>query len=64
MRCNALVLILAGAVVLAGVGTAAAAYPDRPIQIVIPYSPGGSTDLLPRTTGKVAPSTSQSPGWW
>ena len=61
MRRNTLVLILAGAIVLAAFGAATAAYPERPIQIVIPYSPGGSTDLLARTMGKVAPKYIPTP---
>jgi tripartite-type tricarboxylate transporter receptor subunit TctC len=61
MQRNVLVLMLAGAILLTAFGTAVAAYPDRPIQIVIPYSPGGSTDLLARTMGKVAPKYIPTP---
>lgn len=42
-------LALASASMLAGVhGTARAAYPDRPIRMIIAYSAGGATDVMAR----------------
>jgi tripartite-type tricarboxylate transporter receptor subunit TctC len=35
-----------------GTVTAAGNYPSQPINIIVPYSPGGSTDLLARVVGK------------
>jgi tripartite-type tricarboxylate transporter receptor subunit TctC len=44
-----LVLVAATAV------PAMAAYPDKPIQLIVPYSAGGSTDVLARAIAQVAP---------
>jgi tripartite-type tricarboxylate transporter receptor subunit TctC len=40
-------------VLVAGPGTAQAQYPEKPVQIVVPYGPGGSTDLAMRSLSSV-----------
>ena len=54
---TALWLILCVCVAMMGTGgvTAAADFPNKPIQVIIPYAAGGSTDLLARTVAKIAP---------
>ena len=54
----ALALALLG---LSGWGSALAAYPDRPVRIVVPYTAGGPADLLARyIAGRLTQSTGQS----
>lgn len=43
-----LVAALAGALLVFGGGTAFAEYPERPIRVIIPFSPGGGTDITSR----------------
>ena len=45
-------LYLLIALILAGATTAHAAWPDKPIQMIVPYPPGGFTDSLARAVAK------------
>ena len=45
-------IIIALLVVLAGSAVAQGGYPNRPIRLVVPYPPGGFTDILARTIGQ------------
>jgi tripartite-type tricarboxylate transporter receptor subunit TctC len=56
MRMNFGKALLVGLLLLCSVGMAsAAAFPDRPIQFIVPYSAGGATDLWARAIAQVAP---------
>ena len=46
------VLLLACAAPLPAWSQTAAPYPSQPIRLIVPYSPGGSADVLARTLGK------------
>ena len=47
--------LVAAFAMLAAATNAAAAYPEKPIQLIVPYSAGGSTDVLARALAQVAP---------
>jgi tripartite-type tricarboxylate transporter receptor subunit TctC len=57
---SAFVLALMGTLVLLCGSVSAAGYPDRPIHWVVPYPPGGTTDVIARN---VAQALTQTLGW-
>jgi tripartite-type tricarboxylate transporter receptor subunit TctC len=50
-----LTLCVCAAMIGTGGAATAADFPNKPIQLVVPYAAGGSTDLLARAVGQVAP---------
>jgi tripartite-type tricarboxylate transporter receptor subunit TctC len=50
-------LLAALAAALAGIGSAAAQYPTRPITMIVPFAPGGPTDVTARIIGEAMSRT-------
>jgi tripartite-type tricarboxylate transporter receptor subunit TctC len=48
-----LATVMAAGLVVAALGTAQAAYPDRPITIIVPWGAGGGTDAVGRIFGSL-----------
>lgn len=57
------ILTVLGAVlaIMVTAGNAVAAYPEKPIQLIVPYGAGGSTDVLARAVAQVAPKYISQP---
>ena len=51
-RRQACLSVVAGALALASRGAFAQDYPSKPIHLVVPFTPGGSTDVLARSIGQ------------
>ncbi|OUM04431.1 Bug family tripartite tricarboxylate transporter substrate binding protein [Variovorax sp. JS1663] len=58
-RRTALALAAAGTLLAAGPAFAQGAWPNKPVRIVVPFAPGGTTDILARA---VAPELSKALG--
>ncbi len=50
-----MLVMLAGVVAVLPAAAGAADYPNKPIQLIVPYGAGGSTDVLARAITQVAP---------
>ncbi len=49
---NTLRTLLAGVLFFASAAAFAQGYPSRPIRLIVPFTPGGSTDILGRAIGQ------------
>lgn len=53
--------LLPGLLVTLLASSAMAAYPDRPIRVIVPYAPGGGTDITTRTVAQRLAETLKTP---
>lgn len=58
---SSFIITLVAALMVPGVGLAQDKYPTKPITLIIPYSAGGSTDLLGRALEKIWPKYAPQP---
>ncbi len=55
------IIALVAALVVPGIAVAQDKFPSKPITVIVPFSAGGSTDLLARAVEKVWPKYSSQP---
>ncbi len=61
MRSRTIAVTLAGLALAATTAALAATYPSRPVEVVVPYAPGGGTDNLMRTIVGIIDENKLSP---
>src|SRR6185503_11409245 len=53
-------LVLALGVLIAGPSVQAQPWPQKPVRVIVPFAPGGASDLMPRVVGeKLSPMWGQ-----
>ncbi len=52
IRCIVIVVLEAGLLFVTGTASGSATYPSRPIRFIVPFTPGGASDILARAIGQ------------